>query len=121
MAGDSDVLANLQRSDIVMNAIVAGVGSHTNRSAYSNPGSAPPDIVNFVQATGGSLIRKQPPATALRALLKDVVTRYVLQYPAPAAEPGTFRHIRVELSPAAKARYPTAEIQARSGYRTGGQ
>jgi hypothetical protein len=40
----------------------------------------------------------------------------MLSYHAPSAQPGTFRHITVNLSPEAKKKYPAAEIRTRSGY-----
>ncbi len=43
--------------------------------------------------------------------------RYTLAYHVPSgSKPGQFRHITVALTPAAKAKHPTAEIRAREGY-----
>ena len=49
-------------------------------------------------------------------MLERIRSRYNLLYPAPAAQPGTFRRIQVELSPAARAKYPNASVRFRSGY-----
>jgi hypothetical protein len=59
------------------------------------------------------------PAEALAPILKDLTTRYGFQYTPPPGEEGSFRKIRVELSPEAAARYPEAKIKARSGYTVG--
>jgi hypothetical protein len=53
----------------------------------------------------------------LARIVRQIATRYSFQYAAPPkGQPGAFRRIRVELSPAAQRRYPGAVIQARTGY-----
>jgi hypothetical protein len=49
-------------------------------------------------------------------MIERIRSRYFIQYPAPPAEAGVFRKIRVELSPAAQRRHPDATIHARAGY-----
>ena len=48
--------------------------------------------------------------------IERIRSRYFIQYPAPPAEAGAFRKIRVELAPAAQRRHPDATILARAGY-----
>jgi VWFA-related protein len=115
---DMDVLRSLHGADAVLNAILVGP-TKKPRSApgpYSDPASAPPDVFRFVQNTGGDVIADDDAANALSRIVRQIATRYNFQYAAPSAEPGVFRRIRVELSPATQRRYPGAVIQARTGY-----
>jgi hypothetical protein len=118
---NADVVRALHAADTVLNAIIVGTESPEPRSAarYGNPDSAPPDVFHFAQNTGGEVVADADAAAALKRMLDRVTDRYSLHYAAPPAEPGTFRRIRVELSPAARRRYPDAVIQARSGYEVG--
>jgi len=75
-----------------------------------------PDVYRFVENTGGDVIAEEDPAGALGRIVRQIATRYSFQYSAPQAEPGSFRTIRVELTPAAQRRYPGAVVQARTGY-----
>lgn len=115
---DADALRALHNGDVVLNAIVVG-GSKTARGPvgrYSDPASAQPDVFRYVQNTGGDVITDEDPGQALSKIVRQIATRYSFQYSPPQAEPGTFRKIRVELSPAAQRRYPGAVVQARTGY-----
>jgi VWFA-related protein len=115
---DSDVLRALHGGNVVLNAILVG-GAKKARAAsgpYANPGSAPPDIFKFVQNTGGDVIVEEDASVALGRIVRQIATRYNFQYSPPEASGGTFRRIRVELSPAAQRRYPGAVVQARTGY-----
>ena len=118
-AKDADVIRSLHGADAVFNAILVGANKKV-RSApgpYSDPASAQPDVYRFVQNTGGDVIADDDAANALSRIVRQIATRYNFQYPAPPeGQPGAFRRIRVELSPAAQRRYPGAVVQARSGY-----
>ena len=58
---------------------------------------------------------------AFPEMLSRLRSRYSLAIALPAeAKPGTFRRLRVELSAAAKQRYPKAQLRARGGYEVGG-
>ena len=50
------------------------------------------------------------------AMIERIRSRYMLAYHEPDSTPGAFRHITVNLTPAAQKRYPMAELHARSGY-----
>ena len=71
--------------------------------------------------------RKAPPASGewvkvgradetFNEMIERIRSRYMLVYHAPSATSGTFRHVTVNLSEAAKKKYPEAELRARSGY-----
>lgn len=116
-AKDSDVLRALHDANVVLNAILVGGIKQVRRAGpYSDPAFAPPDVYQFVQNTGGDAVADDDPANALARIVRQIATRYNFQYSAPQAEPGSFRRIRVELTPAAQRRYPGAVVQARTGY-----
>ncbi len=116
--GDEEVIRALHGADTVLNAILMGVKGDIPKftPGYRDPSSRRPDVARFVTATGGELVASDDPARALRRVVQQATTRYSLQYPAPGSDPGTFRRIRVELTGAARSRYPGATVKARSGY-----
>jgi VWFA-related protein len=114
---DGEVIRALHGGDIVLSAILAGASTRSRSTGrYADPASRPPDVTGYVRNTGGDLVAGEDPATVLARMVREITTRYSLQYPAPQAERGSYRKIRVELSPAAKRRYPAAMVQARTGY-----
>jgi VWFA-related protein len=117
---DDAVVRALHAGDIVVSAILIGDARLAyTKARYENPMSAPPDVQRFVSETGGQVIAGAAPADALQPVLKGLTTRYSFQYTAPSAEEGSFRRIRVELTPETAARYPAAKIKSRSGYTVG--
>jgi VWFA-related protein len=117
---DDQVIGALHASNIVLSAILVGDNAPVySKARYESPNLAPPDVERFAVETGGHIVKGTPPANALQPILKGLTTRYNFQYTAPPAEDGTFRHIRVELTPQAAAKYPGAKIKARSGYTAG--
>ncbi|HYI97817.1 MAG TPA: VWA domain-containing protein [Bryobacteraceae bacterium] len=116
---DDEVVRALHSSNIVFSAILVGNAPAYAKTRYESPGSAPPNVERFVAETGGEVIRGAAPANALQPMLKGLTTRYTFQYTAPPAEDGTFRRIRVELTPEIAAKYPGARVKARSGYTAG--
>jgi VWFA-related protein len=118
---DDEVVRTLHAADIVLSAIVVGKSDRVGftPTRYGNPSATPPDVQRFAVATGGQVITGTAPAEALAPVLKDLTTRYTFQYTAPPAEDGSFRKIRVELTPEAATRFPGARLKARSGYTVG--
>ena len=104
--------------DAVLNVIFVGAKGEVAAPThgYRDPSYARPDLFRLTEATGGDVLSGDEPASALRRVIRDATTRYSLQYPAPGGGPGSFRHIRVELSAATVARHPGAVVRARSGY-----
>jgi VWFA-related protein len=75
------------------------------------------DYIEDVAAqTGGDVVRADPPGPAFRQMLLRMRKRYSLYYPMPPGKSGQVRRVTVELSPAAKRRYPDAAVLARKGY-----
>ena len=116
---DDEVVRALHSANTVLSAILVGDSAGYAKARYESPGLAPPNVERFVAETGGEVIRGAAPANALQPMLKGLTTRYTFQYTAPPAEDGTFRRIRVELTPELAAKYPGAQVKARSGYTAG--
>jgi VWFA-related protein len=118
---DQQVLRALFSADAVLDAIVT---SKTDRpkprpiGEYRNPDFTPTDIFKIAEETGGEAYRVDRADRAFPMMMERLRNRYGLVYKAPAAPPGQFRRIRVELSPDAKRKYSKATVRARSGYYT---
>jgi hypothetical protein len=93
----------LWRLNVIVCAVIAGSG----------PSEA--DVRPFAAATGGEVF----PDIDLAAAFRSIRDRYLLTYVAPGGEPKTIHLISVDLSPAAKARYPDARVLVRGGYVVG--
>ena len=115
---DDVVLRGLYDADTVLNAIVVGEGNRrTRRVASMNPDFTPADVFRLAEESGGEAIRADRADRAFPEMIARMRVRYSLAYNAPApGAPGEFRPIRVDLTPAAKRRYPNALVRARRGY-----
>jgi Ca-activated chloride channel family protein len=120
---DRPVIEALHNSDIVMNAIVVGKGNRpTPQSAGRtlNPDFTPPDVFTISEQTGGEAIKADEGAgRAFDRMIERIRTRYSLHYKQPETGNTGFRKIEVDLTTAAKLRYPRAQVNARKGYRAG--
>lgn len=117
---DAEVVKSMHASDTVLNALIVRKDPKATAlrpSGYVNPASAPPDVSKIADRTGGLAVERVGKVNEVfQKVIERIRSRYFIQYPAPAAEPGSFRHIRVELTPAARGRHPDAVIRARDGY-----
>jgi VWFA-related protein len=78
------------------------------------------DYVDKVaEETGGETVKADPAGPAFREMLGRLRKRYTLYYPTPAGKPGQTRRVSVDLTPAAKRRFPDASVLARKGYIVG--
>ncbi len=74
----------------------------------------------LVDLTGGATIVAGNPGEAFRESVHYLRSGYAMYYALPdASQRGSARSLRVELTPAAAARFPNVRIRARSGYLTG--
>ena len=116
---DGQVIRELNKSDTVFNAIVTG---HAIRprppdpGKYSNPDFTPANVFELSEQTGGEWVKAQDAAESFREMIERIRSRYMLAYHEPPSTSGAFRHITVTLSPAARKKYPMAELHCRSGY-----
>jgi VWFA-related protein len=114
---DQEAVRALLGADVVLNAILVGGAGPRTVLSFNDPSKTPPDVYRYAKETGGEVVTDDEPARALRRLISEATTRYSLQFPAPSdAAAGTFRKLRVELTSAARSKYPGAIIQARTGY-----
>ena len=112
---DEDVLRALSGANIVLDAIVPPKAKPP-KSIGVNSDFTPHNIFHIADASGGDVLAADKTAERFRELLERIRSRYSLLYKPPEAAPGTFRRIKVELSPDARRRYPKAAVQARAGY-----
>jgi VWFA-related protein len=120
-ASDEAVIRALSDTDTVLNAIVpAGLKAPPPQkfSAARNPDFTPSDVFHLTRETGGEVLRADKAGERFREMLERIRLRYNLAFRPSPGPPGSYRHIEVELSPAARKRYPKAEVRARSGYFT---
>lgn len=114
---DEKVIRQLQDANVVCNAIVVGKSKKTDReSRFRNPDFSYSDIFGISDETGGDAVKSERAGEAFAEILERIRSRYSLHYGAPGGDPGSFRHIRLELTAAAKLRHPNATIRFRKGY-----
>ncbi len=115
---DAPVIRSLEDANIVLNAMVVGRAERPvppTPGHYKNPDYTQPDVFTIAEASGGKAVKATNTGTTFREMIARIRTRYSLQYKQPEGASG-FRRIRVELSPAARLRYPKAVLLARQGY-----
>jgi len=76
------------------------------------------DVRRIADQTGGVVQQTPDAGTALQSMLERSRTRYTLFYRQPDSEPGVLRHMKVDLSPGARAKHPTAVVRSRTAYYT---
>jgi VWFA-related protein len=74
------------------------------------------DVRRIADQTGGVVQQTPQVEAALQAMLERSRTRYSLFFHQPDAAPGTLRHLKINLSAAARAKHPTATMRARTAY-----
>jgi hypothetical protein len=71
----------------------------------------------LAEESGGEAVAVERADAAFPEMMRAIRQRYSLAYRLPdAAKAGTFRKLRVELSAAARKRYPKVLVRARAGY-----
>jgi len=116
---DEEVIRAINSANAVLNGIIVGKGQKPEVRpgvTYRNPDFTPPDIFRIAEETGGESVRADKAGAAFSRMIERIRTRYAIHYNKPPAATRGFRHVRVELAPAAKLRYPGAIVKARRGY-----
>jgi VWFA-related protein len=116
---DGQVIRELNKTDTVFNAIITGRAIRPRPlgpGMYPNPDFTPSDVFHLAEETGGEWVKAEKADASFNEMIQRIRSRYMLVYHAPASTSGTFRHIEVALSTAAKRKYPAAELHARNGY-----
>jgi VWFA-related protein len=113
---DEPLIQGLWGTDIALNII--RIPEPENRPAAISFGRSAfhriDNVEHIAQATGGAVFTD--PEKTFPNVLAEIQSSYSLWYRAPEAKPGELRHITVELSDAAKKKYPDTGIRAREGY-----
>ncbi len=116
---DGQVIRELNKADTVFNAIVTGRAIQPKPPTpgmFPNPDFTPANVFHLAEETGGEWVKVGRADETFNEMIERIRSRYMLVYHAPSATSGTFRHVSVSLSEAAKKKYPEAELRARSGY-----
>ena len=116
---DEQVLRALGEADCVLYSMVVGDGQRPKPPRPGeprNPDFTPPDVFKLAEETGGEATNVERADKALVQVIERLRTRYSLHYRAPEAPAGSFRRIRVDLSPEARKRHRNARVLARRGY-----
>jgi VWFA-related protein len=139
---DASVLHALTRADAVLSALIAPDALHTGSTrgtqddqgledmlrrmlprefsaqipAIFGPHTRSAGTANIAQRSGGDSVSVDE-ASALEKTLARIRERYALYFYLPeGAKPGDEMSVQVELSPAARQRYPGAQVQYRNSY-----
>jgi len=116
---DDKVLDRLLGDNCVLNAIVVGSKYRpdpTKPRPTSNPEETLPNVYYIASETGGEAVKVEDARAAFPSMVERIRSRYSLQYTTPPGVEGRFRRIRIELTPAARIRYPDAKLRYRRGY-----
>jgi VWFA-related protein len=116
---DEKVINRLLEDNCVLNAIVVGSKYRPDPSKprpTSNPQETLPNVYYIAQETGGEAAQVEDASAAFPSMVERIRLRYSLQYKTPPGLQGTFRKVRIELTPAARIRYPDAKLRYRRGY-----
>ncbi len=116
---DEEVVRALYAADATLDGILIGKQRRPDPpkpGVQLNPDFTPSDIFKLAEQTGGEAVEARQAAESFQLMIERIRSRYRLQYQAPAAAPGSFRRISVQLTPEARRRHPRARIRARAGY-----
>ncbi len=117
MLPDNRVIRALNEADTVLDGIVVGRAIRPDPAkAGQNTDFTPADVFHLADETGGEAIKADRADTSFKEMVERIRSRYTLAYHAPDAQPGSYRHISVELTTEARKWYPAAMIHARPGY-----
>jgi hypothetical protein len=70
----------------------------------------------IAEKTGGDVLHSSDGSAAFQEMMRRIRSRISLYYRMPDAKPGDTRRVQVELSSAARQRFPDATVHARRGY-----
>jgi len=114
---DAAVLDALAAADTVFNAIVTDNAKPPKPlGPTANSDFSFADVFALAEKSAGDVVKMDKGGEAFREILDRVRRRYSLHYRAPGGEAKSAHVIRVELTEAARARYPKAEVAGRTGY-----
>ena len=116
---DEEVTRDLTAANAVLNGIIVGKGERPDVRpgvTYKDPDFTPPNIFKISEETGGESVKADQAGRAFSRMIERIRTRYSIHYNKPPSATKGFRNVQVELTPAARMRYPNAVVRARRGY-----
>ncbi len=116
---DEEVIRQIYAADAVLNGIVIGRQKRPEPPRpghFVNPDFTPSNVFKLAEQTGGEAVEAGKIGDSFPRMIERIRARYSIQYPAPAAPAGAYRHVRVDLAPEARAKLRGAGIRARAGY-----
>ena len=113
-AREKTVVDRLWQSDILLCGLIVPTAPMF-RSSFPTLGSCE-SMNGAAEKTGGETVNADDPGHTFRDMIRRMRKRYSLFYDMPAAKKGSERKVVVELSEAAKTRYPNGVVLARKGY-----
>ena len=108
---------DLWDADAVLSGLI--IPAERSVSALALTVSGDDYVEKVAGETGGEVVHADPPGPAFREMVARLRKRYTFYYPMPQVKKGQMRKVIVELTPAARKRYPDAEVLARKGYIAG--
>ena len=124
---DKQTVREVWEADAVLNALIAAdpraqeAASRVRSRGLNRVLLTDQDVDEVATQTGGETVSVQAAAEALPEMLERIRTRYLLYFAAPESKPGAFHRIRVDLTDAARKRYPIAMLHARLEYYAAGK
>jgi VWFA-related protein len=116
---DEEVIRQLYAADAVLNGILIGKQKRPEPprpGRFTNSDFTPSNIFKLAEQTGGEAVEAGKIGDSFPQMIERIRARYSIQYAAPAAAPGAYRHVRVEFSPEARGKLRGANIRTRAGY-----
>jgi VWFA-related protein len=108
------VVRKMWEADAVLSGLIIADANAQNLFPHLTPYD---NFLGVAEQTGGEVVTADPPGPAFQEMMRRLRKRYSLYYATPPAKPGEYRRVTVDLSAAAKARYPKAVVLAQKGYR----
>jgi VWFA-related protein len=112
------IIEDFWEQDTLLSALI--IPKHKSAAALIM-GREPGGVDRIVDETGGDLVRTSDVGNTFAELLQRLRLRYGLYYRLPQGAAGTFRRVRVALSPEAQTLHPGARILVRQHYRVRGK
>jgi hypothetical protein len=116
---DEEVIRQLYAADAVLNGILIGKQKHPDPprpGRFANSNFTPSNVFKLAEQTGGEAVEAGKIGDSFPQMIERIRARYSIQYAAPAAQAGAYRHVRVEFAPGARGKLRGAGIRARAGY-----
>jgi VWFA-related protein len=113
-ASEKKVVDRLWQSDILVCGLIVR-SAPLVAAPFPTLGSCE-TMLGAAEKTGGETVDANDPGHAFREMVRRMRKRYSIFYAMPAGKPGSARKVTVELSDAARQRYPGGIVLARKGY-----